>query len=349
MSNPGGDVYEQFYRSLVVQHTLQHVRRHALSNASISLGRRNIQTSSFKKDKNVWHVFLDNLCILCDHKTGGLTVTAVAAERDLDVKSRTTLWVFVNGQRARSKIALRVEDHLHSLIKLLSRTTRNEQGSQQLMLESFDDSVHKAKDRVNNYRKKLQGRIAALKSRADELFPEGQSLWPLNFTITDLLCYTEHSLIEAVDALVENNKHVSDLCRGAYDFRATDYARELIKRAWDEQDDNWTHICHFIGRLGSWLKATRFLFEHASHFAQILSNYEVVIAPIEQCMKSDAPPPFPDVEKLLLQTLPPHIEVSKARLEQLFGRGAFAVAQALLQDHRANGWRLKMHAESTMA
>lgn len=56
-----------------------------------------------------------------------------------------------------------------------------------------------------------------------------------------------------------------------------------------------------------------------------------------------------ELEQLLLQTLPPQFDVSRARLEHLFGHGAFDAAESLLKDHQSSGWRLKTHAESAMA
>lgn len=173
MADHGANVYDHFYRCLIVQHILQHIRRHALSNAFISRGQRETRGPQFKKKKDDWHTFLDSLSILCDHKTGGETVTSVAAERDCKIQGKTTFWILINGRRPMSETALRASDHLNGLMEKLHQIARSGQVDEQMMLESFHHSVRKAKDRANNYRKKLQGRIAALKDRADGLSAEG--------------------------------------------------------------------------------------------------------------------------------------------------------------------------------
>ena len=159
----------------------------------------------------------------------------------------------------------------------------------------------------------------------------------------------ENLLIKAIDTLIDENRTVGALCKKAYEFRSTDHARELARIARQDQTGQWKHVCHFIGRLGSWLKAARFLFGHATCFPEILSNYEVKIVPIEDYTRFENPPPMRELGQLLLQTLPPHFDVSKARLEHLFGHGTFAVADSLLKECEANGWRLKTHAEASMA
>jgi len=156
-------------------------------------------------------------------------------------------------------------------------------------------------------------------------------------------------LIEKIDTLVDENKTVCTLCKKAYEFRSTGHARKLAERARKDPTDEWKHVCHFIGRLGAWLKASLFLFENASCFADILSNYEVKIVPIGDYTRFSTPQPMWDLQRLLLHTLPTHFDVSKARLEHLFGQGAWNVANSLLEECEATGWRLKTHAEASMA
>ena len=174
MAEHGANVYDHFYRCLIVQYILQHIRRCALSNDSIGSSQQETGGPHFKKEKESWHVFLDSLSILCDHKTGGQTVTAIAAERDCQFKGNMTFWILVNGQQPWSETAHRASSHLTALLGSLHQIPQSGQVNEKLMLESFYDSVHKAKNRVNNYRKKLQGRIAALKDRADRLSCNGQ-------------------------------------------------------------------------------------------------------------------------------------------------------------------------------
>ncbi|TKA61205.1 hypothetical protein B0A55_12809 [Friedmanniomyces simplex] len=199
------------------------------------------------------------------------------------------------------------------------------------MLDLFYTSVDKAKDRVNNYRKKLQGLIASVRERADESFPD------------------EKLLIKVIETLIDENKTVGSLCKKASDFRLTDDARTLARRARSDQTGLWRYVCHFIGRLGSWLKAARFLLEHAADFADILSSPLTEIVPFEDCGRFRPPPAMWELDTLLSRTLSPHFDVSKDRLDHLFGSGAFAAGSAQLRKCHERGWRLKAHAEASMA
>lgn len=76
---------------------------------------------------------------------------------------------------------------------------------------------------------------------------------------------------------------------------------------------------------------------------------KVDIVPCNEEARTDSPPPMWELELLLSQTLPPNLAVSKERWEHLFGPGAFAAATARLKKCQQTGWRLKAHAEASMA
>ncbi|KAK5739249.1 hypothetical protein LTS12_025328 [Elasticomyces elasticus] len=177
--------------------------------------------------------------------------------------------------------------------------------------------VDKAKNRVNNYRKKLQGVLSAVKERADE---------PLS---------------DVIETLIDGNKTVRSLCKKVSDFRSTDAARALARRVRSDQTGLWKYVCHFIGRLGAWLKAARFLFEHAADFADILSSSQTKIVPFEDCGKFAPPAEMWELETLLSRRLQPYYEVSKDRLDHLFGSDAFAAGSAQLEKCHQKGWRLQ--------
>ncbi|TKA65349.1 hypothetical protein B0A55_12682 [Friedmanniomyces simplex] len=227
--------------------------------------------------------------------------------------------------------AVHARDRLVYLLGRLKQTTRQEEPDEGVMLDLFYTSVGKAKERVNNYRKKLQGLIASVKERADESFPD------------------EKILIKVIETLMDENKTVSSLCKKASDFRLTDDARTLVRSARSDQTGLWRYVCHFIGRLGAWLKAARFIFEHAADFADILSSPLTKIVPFEDCGTLRPPPEMWELDTLLSRTLSPTFDVSKDRLDLLFGSGAFAAGSAQLRKCHERGWRLKVHAEASMA
>ena len=124
MADHGAKVYDHFYRCLIVQHILQHIRRRALNNASIGRIQQETRGPRFKPEKDSWHIFLDSLSVLCDYKTGGESVTAIAAERNYQSKSNKTFWILVNGQQPESETASRASSHLTALLGSLHQITQ---------------------------------------------------------------------------------------------------------------------------------------------------------------------------------------------------------------------------------
>ncbi|KAK5710311.1 hypothetical protein LTS12_028004, partial [Elasticomyces elasticus] len=277
------ETYERFYNSLLVQHILQHVRRHTEKKNHVLRNQRETDRKPSKPKRTTWQMFLDSLSVLCDHENGGETVAAIAVERTPRIKPDVTFWIAVNQRSRKGSPALHARDHLVYLLQGLKRITLQNEPGEGMMLDLFYTSVDKAKNRVNNYRKKLQDVLSAVKDRADE---------PLSDAPDKLL-------LEIIETLIDENKTVRSLCKKSSDFRSTDAARELARRARRDQTGSWKYICHFIGRLGAWLKAARFLAEHAADFADILSSPQTKIVPSEDCGKFAPPAEMWELETLL--------------------------------------------------
>lgn len=168
------ETYTRFYRCLVVQHILQHVRNHARTKSFEAGDQCDIAGKPPKKQRTPWQIFLDSLSILCDHENGGETVAAIAVESGFSTGDNATFWIVVNHERPKKSTSVRARDHLLDILQKLQQVTRREKATEELMLDVCDASACKAKDRVNNYRRKLQSVIANLQQRSEELSFEGE-------------------------------------------------------------------------------------------------------------------------------------------------------------------------------
>lgn len=159
------ELCEQFYRCLLVQHVLQYVRRHAQQTSFSKRISRDAARYSFKTTRTTWHKFLDGLSLLCDHAKGGETVTAIAVEKSALIGSCATFWIAVNEHSYDAPAGVRAYGHLSYLLRNLDQIARDGRDVEATSHEILRLTVDKAKDRVNNYRKKLQSLIATAKKR----------------------------------------------------------------------------------------------------------------------------------------------------------------------------------------
>lgn len=138
-----------------------------------------------KRKRSSWQIFLDSLSTLCDHKSGGETVTAIVVERGLPGASSATFWIATNNQRPRQTKTVRARDHLDYILQELQRITLTEgkEESDAIMLDLFDWAVYKAKDKVNTYRKKLQSLIANAKKHFDGSSSDGSTAFHARWMI----------------------------------------------------------------------------------------------------------------------------------------------------------------------
>lgn len=160
---------------------------------------------------------------------------------------------------------------------------------------------------------------------------------------------TEKTLIEFITLLIDENIYYKDLCWKAYCFRTQPAARNLAQRAIHGSSSVWKHLCHYIGRLGSWYKAARFLSRKASIFVDILENCTVEVVPSEIPSVADPPTPMWELSRLLSQAMPDGFDMSIDRLEDIFGTSAIAAATADALRYQNRDLRLKTHAEAAMA
>ena len=179
MSSEFGEIYDRFYRTLLVQKILQYAKRDTEESSRSRGARRQKSERPPSSRKPTWHTFLDSLSVLCDHKNGGETTTAIAAQCNSGSQSSVTFWVSVNQQRPKNTVATNARNHLQYLLPTLECAAHQAEPDKETALNLFHTSVDRAKDKVNNYRKKLLGRVAYIKASEGGLSDEGRPQPPL--------------------------------------------------------------------------------------------------------------------------------------------------------------------------
>ncbi|KIW18410.1 hypothetical protein PV08_02698 [Exophiala spinifera] len=137
---------QEFYGCLVLLRLLTPNRSRAISDRSVdpAVPRR-----------NEWHVFLDSLAWLADHKGAGETVTSIAVEPS---PARPTYWVASN-----SYIKPEALQHVNSVLSALQQeTSLDRSSSRELIRKIARDSIEFSGLHVREYCRKLKSTIAAI-------------------------------------------------------------------------------------------------------------------------------------------------------------------------------------------
>ena len=91
-----------------------------------------------------------------------------------------------------------------------------------------------------------------------------------------MLTRPDKKLIEEIQRLGSAHDTHVEQCRAAYGFRTSQAMKQLdwncVK---DANFELWSRIRHYIGRLGSWIKASRFLVKQCRTFSFLKDSFDV--------------------------------------------------------------------------
>jgi hypothetical protein len=154
--------------------------------------------------------------------------------------------------------------------------------------------------------------------------------------------------------------HVEDsmllLCRFAYDQRGTPSMKELTERSFkgsayaDTEDSNaskFAKLRHFIGRLGSHMKAAKVLVAAATRFPALFTNFQ-----IECCASpklAETPPPIDartTLDAIVIRMLPKDHERVPFYQEKLRNMdNKFGIHKRLVREYENSNFLPRVHAE----
>lgn len=253
------DIQRDFYDGLRIRRWLQadRIRRTKAGDEACPNGVR-------VSKRTAWHMLLDDLCLLCDFRSGGSTTTAIAAEERAD---HTIFWVVSDPNRCED-----LESHLSQMLELVKTAASDADRRDECKDLVFEHAVKRSARRVHNY----VGRLSSAFRHVEVDTDEGEA--SPDFATTEDKCIpalTEHRLRAALRGLFGLREDHLALCREAYRLRRIPAVRTLLKRNKGGEYGAWFQIRHYLGRLGSWCRAADSVITHGRTFADVLERCHV--------------------------------------------------------------------------
>ncbi|OAP60879.1 hypothetical protein AYL99_05881 [Fonsecaea erecta] len=232
---------QEFYGCLILLRLLTPNRPRVSSDKSVGLAVLR---------RNGWHVFLDSLAWLADHKCGGKTVTSIAVEPS---PTGPTYWVASN-----SPIKPEVLRHVNKLLSALHHESSLDTSSQmELIRKIARDSIEFSGLRVRDYGQRLKGTIAAIDAKK-----------PL---VT--LDVSERRHLESFLDLSKDPDRLIDL---SMEFKRSELLKRLCQLIQASGEKiSWIEVRHLLGRLCSWVRAARRLVLMCERFRDRIKNARV--------------------------------------------------------------------------
>lgn len=209
--------------------------------------------------------FLDHLSWLCDPLPRGKTVASIAVQ---DGPNETKFWIANNSGNSSA-----VEKHLQWLLLRLRQFTDNPEAKASIFKAIYWKSVRFNHKRIGNYLVQLS-KVAPHCLQLQETNQTGRDQLPL---VPCLLkqgsdCQLSQHIREML-ALEDDHER---LCMLAFHFRESTASHTLREKAAGSGPNGcWQILRHYVGRLGSWWKATTIVLTKADELSHILRNATV--------------------------------------------------------------------------
>lgn len=140
-------------------------------------------------------------------------------------------------------------------------------------------------------------------------------------------------------------------CRWAYEFRHGDTFRQLsAKTTKGASQDVWCSIRHYVGRLGSWSKASRVLVAYARRNPHVFESFQIGV--VNGAFKTATPICDEDTafHHALVRGLPQYNSEHLGRIVQAIQATADVdIATAFMEKYRSPNFVPRVHAEISMA
>ncbi|KAH0566495.1 hypothetical protein GP486_000113 [Trichoglossum hirsutum] len=205
--------------------------------------------------------FLDELAYVCDFSAGGATVTAVAIQDG----PQLVYWVAANDIKG-----ARVKSFLSDILQLLGQAyDAGEEKIFELKRQVSDRAIAFSAPRLLRYRhglrKTIKACLPALETQNNE---------------------EENNLKDWLISLKDSSLDYPSFCQLCYEARGSELlevVRQKAKEGSIQQSDTsyaaqYARVRHFIGRLGSHIKAAQVLVEVGRHSPKLFTDYSIEIA-----------------------------------------------------------------------
>ena len=288
--DPHDKLIKRFYEPLVLQHVLGSTRGDHIPRLPPDVqDAEEMDSISLRRD------FLDKLAFVCDYEKGGATVTAIALQQ---TPAAVIFWVAAN-EGVGSQVKPFLETILSSLEKLHSKPA--ESVIKEAEDKIFQCAVEFGKLRIKAYLKCMKERldkchkiIAMSNSHAD------QGKRSVIYLKNAKSPQPHQDLMKWLTSFRPQDNDLVHLCRFAYEERQSPHMKELATRSHskyagnvDSSANNFAQLRHYIGRIGSYMRASKIFVAAAGRFPELFVNVEV------QCLSSPEPVPKPQMDKLM--------------------------------------------------
>ncbi|OAL33767.1 hypothetical protein AYO20_06943 [Fonsecaea nubica] len=236
-----------FYEATLLLRMLGSTSKAPHHNANHTAGKRSSST---------WHKFLDQLSWLGDSELGGNSVISIAVEEKV---TGLHFWVASNGD-----VKTKTFNHLTWLLEQLQKVEQTPQWNQQhLVQQIFACSIDQSRKKVCNYARRLLKFVTRVQAAG-----------------TDDLSNSDRELFSTLKQLVAVHADPLCLCANAYQLRRSQSMVQLSdKRLRDEDFSDWSLIRHYVGRLGSWMKAARTVVSFARQAPALFRELQIEAVP----------------------------------------------------------------------
>lgn len=339
IGQPFSDTMHFFYESTLLLSVLGPVSEDSQDDR---------QDSTSSKVSSRWHRFLDDLAWLGDTQLGGKSVTSIGVE---SVRTATRFWVASNGEVTDTTL-----NHLRWVLDRLRTVGYVAQHDlQQLIHPIFVRSVNLSQKKVQNYARRLSKFLnRAQTAGADHLPILGKfkvkkvKSYPC---LSALTSPPDQGLLSALEQLIAVRDDPLRLCVDAYQIRQTRTMLELNERCQrGERLSDWASIRHYVGRLGSWVRAARTVVHMAWRAPDFFRQYQIERIPNPRPSTvwwTTQPPVLEDV----LQNLFPAFDWIHfdANLDSVAESYRKVVAKTIRQKGGHSRLQPKVHAEILVA
>ncbi|KAI9669193.1 MAG: hypothetical protein M1817_004735 [Caeruleum heppii] len=306
----------RFYEPLVLLSVLDSVRGPQLGREPLVLpGPDTLGTAELSRE------FVNQVAYICDFKTGGDTVTACALE---STPATVIIWLAAN--RA---IGAKVIDFLRHILENLRGMSDASVERRQVSEQSlFSNIVRFGIQRAKTYQRFLRGpleRTIKVLRQSRNGFDEDLADWLHSLQDLELL----------------------ELCRMCYQERNSRFVQELARRS-TPNADHFLQTRHYIGRLGSYLKATKILLTAGCKLPALFDSFEIKICEYLPSVSPPVPENELSLDRMLGRMLPAHTaleEVLQYQEALAFMDQKFRLLDQVKEQYRNKTFKPRVHAE----
>ncbi|KAI9813828.1 MAG: hypothetical protein M1827_003618 [Pycnora praestabilis] len=247
-------VQRRFYEPLLLLRILDPVRGQHIPRQDYEIASGN---QELRKD------YTNAIAYICDRKTGGDTVTAVALQK---LPSGVVIWIAANKNIQSGTI-----DYLRDVLKDVDQVTSDTK----VLVECrvFSKIIQFNKERLDTYIRFLSGYLPKCLIALHLELAAGEAMLEHTRRIA--------STTKWLESIPAKMCHLESLVRDCYEARSMHYLAVLAEKSEKANDVSFAfrELRHLLGRLGNHMRATKSIVAAVLQNPQLLENFSVRVEP----------------------------------------------------------------------